>query len=66
MLPKQREELRLLHAMGWETANIHLGDRAARPAIRRDLARRRQGWLRAATRNMVDNTVEDWKEWKQG
>ena len=27
MLPEQRDEIRLLHAMGMETANIHLGSR---------------------------------------
>ena len=29
VLPKGRDELRLLFAMGWETANIHLGSRSA-------------------------------------
>ena len=29
-LPKERDEIRLLHAMGWETANVHLG--SAKPA----------------------------------
>ena len=28
-LPRNRDELRLLFAMGWETANIHLGSRSA-------------------------------------
>src|SRR6266436_8716076 len=29
LLPKNRDECRLLFAMGWETANIHLGSRGA-------------------------------------
>src|SRR5450755_1417956 len=29
-LPKERDEMRLLHAMGFETANVHLGSRKAR------------------------------------
>ena len=34
-MPKERDELRLLHAMGWETANVHLGSiKAARTAGR--------------------------------
>ena len=42
-LPAERDEARLLHAMGWETANIHLGSRDTAGAVRRDLERRRQG-----------------------
>ncbi len=30
VLPSNRDEIRLLFAMGWETANIHLGTRGAR------------------------------------
>ena len=37
MLPAKRDEERLLYAMGWETANIHLGSARAIPRILRDL-----------------------------
>jgi hypothetical protein len=29
-LPRERDETRLLHAMGWETANVHLGSAKGR------------------------------------
>jgi hypothetical protein len=45
-LKAQGEESRLLHAMGWETANIHLGTRFARKAILRHLQKQKGSWLR--------------------
>ena len=39
-LPKKRDEGKLLYAMGWETANVHLGDRQQIKAVQRDLAAR--------------------------
>ena len=63
-LPQQREELQLLHAMGFETANIHLGTRTARPAILRDFNRRKRGWLYIAARDMHEMVEHDWKKWK--
>jgi hypothetical protein len=62
-LPKKRDEYRLLEAMGWETANIHLGSRAS-AGIRRDLAKRRGNWLRDAAKAMAKATASDWKDWK--
>jgi Uncharacterized protein conserved in bacteria (DUF2252) len=62
-LPKKRDEYRLLEAMGWETANIHLGSRAS-AGIRRDLAKRHGNWLREAAKAMVKATASDWKDWK--
>jgi hypothetical protein len=63
-LPAKREELQLLQAMGFETANIHLGTRTARAAILRDLDRRKRGWLFAAARDMRKSVEHDWKKWK--
>ncbi len=63
-LPKEREEYRLLYAMGWETANIHLGSPEAIKAVRRDLAKRPAGWLRTAAKAMAKATIRDWKDWK--
>jgi Uncharacterized protein conserved in bacteria (DUF2252) len=62
-LPKKRDEYRLLHAMGWETANIHLGSHGGAD-IRRDLVKRRGNWLRDAAKAMVKATTHDWKDWK--
>lgn len=63
-LPKKRDEYRLLHAMGWETANIHLGSRGGAVGIKRDLAKRPASWLRDAVKAMVKATARDWKNWK--
>ena len=62
--PKRRDEGRLLKAMGWETANIHLGTRGAARAIVIDLARRKQGWLRDAATRMARRLRADWKDWR--
>ncbi len=65
-LPKKREEARLLHAMGFETANIHLGSKHAVKDVRRDFAKRRPGWLHDAARKMADAIRKDWEEWRKG
>ena len=64
MLPKSRNEKRLLEAMGRETANLHLGSNSSIGAVRADLKARPKGWLLAAVRAMVRATVADWKTWK--
>ena len=61
-LPRDRDEVKLLHAMGWETANLHLG--SARDAILRDLRRRRDGWLPDAADAMKHAVVRDWRDWQ--
>ena len=63
-LPTQRDEERLLHAMGYETANMHLGSRKAR-VIERDLKKRPSGWLHRAAGQMVAAVIEDWKDWRK-
>ena len=64
-LPEQRDEVRLLHAMGRETANVHLGSPRAVPAIRRHLTRRPRHWLRTASEQMVAAITKDWKAWRE-
>jgi hypothetical protein len=61
--PQVRSELRLLRAMGWETANVHLGGPIA--AVRADLKGRRGGWLGRAAVEMAEATVEDFGKWKR-
>jgi Uncharacterized protein conserved in bacteria (DUF2252) len=63
-LPRKREEARLLHAMGWETANVHLGSPGSR-AIRPDLKRRDKHWLYDAARRLADATDGDWDDWRK-
>jgi len=65
-VPKQRDERRLLYAMGWETANVHLGSRTAIRAVRRDLSRRKADWLRAGSKAMTRVMLADWKQWVDG
>jgi hypothetical protein len=58
-------EMRLLHAMGWETANIHLGSKFARKAILADLQKRKGKWLHQASDAMLEAVRADWKDWKK-
>lgn len=66
VIPKRRDEERLLHSMGYETANIHLGTKRAVKAVRRDLGKRKPGWLHAAAKRMLDVVEKDWQEWRKG
>jgi uncharacterized protein (DUF2252 family) len=65
VLPQGRDELRLLFAMGWETANIHLGSGSARNEVRRHLNRLKPDWLSSAARDMASAVTEDWRAWKK-
>jgi Uncharacterized protein conserved in bacteria (DUF2252) len=65
-LPVERDEERLLYAMGWETGNLHLGSAAALKALKRDLSARRGRWLHKAAKEMADATRRDWEEWRGG
>jgi len=58
-------ELRLLHAMGWETANIHLGAQSARKPILRHLDKQQGKWLHHASEAMLQATRSDWDVWKK-
>ena len=62
-LPKDRDEQKLLHAMGQETANVHAGDARARTAILADLPKRNSHWLQKAAESMAAATLDDWKQW---
>jgi hypothetical protein len=59
-LPKERDEFHLLYAMGWETANIHLGTAKPRVLLR-DLDKRPNGWLFKAARAMQKAVLADFK-----
>jgi hypothetical protein len=63
-LPAERDEIRLLEAMGYETANIHLGTAKARDLFK-DLKKRPAGWLYSAARQMVDAVTADWERWRR-
>jgi len=59
------KELRLLRAMGWETANIHLGTATARKPILSHMQKQKGKWLHQATAEMLKAVREDWKIWKK-
>jgi len=63
-LPEQHDALRLLHAMGWETANVHLGSAEA-SILLKDLNVRAPHWLHSAAEASVKSTLEDWRDWRR-
>jgi Uncharacterized protein conserved in bacteria (DUF2252) len=65
-LPEDHDEARLLEAMGYETANIHVGSRKMVPAIVRDLKERPRRWLHRASKEMMEATHRDWLKWRKG
>lgn len=64
-LPRKRDEGNPLYAMGWETANVHLGNHKAIRAIQRDLATRNAKWLHRATKQMTSVTISGWTDWRR-
>jgi uncharacterized protein (DUF2252 family) len=65
-MPGRRDELHLLWAMGFETANVHLGTRGARAAIVRELDRFDGDWLGHRAAEAAKATVAEWKAWCRG
>ncbi len=64
-LPRKRDEGKLLYAMGWETANVHLGNQEVIKSIQWDLTKRKAKWLRIAAKAMTRATLTDWKDWAE-
>jgi hypothetical protein len=66
-LANNRGECRLLHAMGRETANIHVGTEEKRRAILKDLQQRRRksNWLLEAAQAMAEAMEKDWRVWRE-
>ncbi|HVI10932.1 MAG TPA: DUF2252 family protein [Candidatus Binatia bacterium] len=58
-------ELRLIRAMGWETANIHLGTPSARKAILHHLDKQKWKWLHQASEVMLQAVRADWEVWRK-
>jgi hypothetical protein len=63
-LPAERDEMELLWAMGWETANIHLGSGQG-AAILKTLKQAPDGWLQKGAKKMTAAVMSDWKEWRK-
>jgi hypothetical protein len=64
-LATSRGECRLLHAMGRETANIHLGTPGQRVPILKDLRRRKANRLAEAAVVMAETVAKDWRVWRE-
>jgi hypothetical protein len=64
-MPKERDESRLLHAMGFETANAHLGTPRAARAVLRDLNSRPRHWLHDSAVEMLKAVTQDFNEWRR-
>lgn len=62
-LPRERDEARLMHAMGRECANVHVGSLSAR-ALDAALKKLPKHWLRKAAVRMTDAVERDWREWR--
>lgn len=58
------EPIRLLEAMGRETAHVHLSVQNGSAEIARDLSGRTPGWLLQAVQTMVADTQKDWDKWR--
>ncbi|MGA8060514.1 MAG: DUF2252 family protein [Candidatus Binataceae bacterium] len=63
--PAKRDEQALLHAMGCEAANIHLGTTGQIRKVSNDLQRRKSPWLRSAAKQMAKALEADWRDYKQ-
>ena len=64
-LPTDRDELRLLLAMGWETANIHLASKGVTREVRKHLSRLKRNWLAGAAKDMAKAVRDDWRTWRK-
>ncbi len=62
----QPDEQMLLHAMGSEAANVHLGTKRQVHNILKDLQNRKSNWLRDAAKRMARAVEKDWKEYRRG
>jgi hypothetical protein len=61
-LPRRRDDAKLLRAMGWETANIHLATPTAR--IRADVKKRAPRWLERNAAAMIASVLDDHQSWR--
>jgi hypothetical protein len=64
-LPKHRDEHMILHAMGLEAANVHLGTKRQTANILKDLVKSKARWLREAAARMADVVERDWNRFRK-
>lgn len=65
MLPKNREDCRLLSSMGYETGNIHLGTPKAIKAVQKHLKSQKADWLLKSSVEMLKAVKKDWQVWRE-
>ena len=63
--PAKRDEETLLHAMGSETANVHLGTARQIRKVLKDVQHRKADWLRSAAKQMAKTIEREWVDYKQ-
>jgi hypothetical protein len=64
-LPRNRDEETLLHAMGSEAANVHLGTKKCVRHILKDLRKKKPNWLRSAAKDMAQAMELEWKKYRK-
>ena len=64
-LPTNRDELRMLYSMGYETGNVHLAEPDIRDQVLNDLKARPKKWLIEAARTMSNSVTRDWNDWRK-
>jgi hypothetical protein len=64
-LPKHRDEQMLLHSMGSEAANVHLGTKRQVANIQKDLRKRKPNWLPDTASRMARLVEKEWKRYKK-
>jgi hypothetical protein len=64
-LTRVKDEEWLLHAMGFETANVHLGTKHAARSIARHLKDAPKGWLKESASVMQEKVVEDLRRFEK-
>jgi uncharacterized protein DUF2252 len=60
-LPKGSDEYTLLHAMGKEVANVHLGSAGRAKNVLKDLHGRQKKWLRRAGKEVAKIMEKEWR-----
>jgi hypothetical protein len=60
-----QDQDRLLHAMAWEAANVHLGTAGAAARVAADLRKRPAKIWRSAVKDMAKQILDDWRDWKR-
>ena len=64
-LSRHADERMLLHAMGAEAANVHLGTKRQVANIQKDLRQRKPKWLQESAARMAQLVEKDWKRYRK-